>query len=353
MNHEERAETFAKSLLIAIRKFIDSSDLESGEFPRWIRAANIRLAESNCSTIILFERTPEDSDQVVEYRQVNSDVEFVFPQRTSSCQQALFDLTGEDESDPGLSSASNLTLSISSPQQCFTNISKNENHLAFAFHNVMVQYEPEDQIEAVRYLPFALFIPSEYIGDFQGFWDSCAESLLRPIVSLHGSSLADYRTEPMAEKGILSSIDDTVIILGNYDDPHEDELRQIRDYLIRLGYDAFLIKDLPARDEMSLGERVKLWTTASRFCIMVDREASGHIKEYEIVKSERKPLVLLRPEDDGSTWMIGDDEIIDLNYIKTFEFTGSPLGKTEEGIQWAENLLKERGKAYPEFYPWK
>lgn len=104
---------------------------------------------------------------------------------------------------------------------------------------------------------------------------------------------------------------------------------------------------------MSLSEKVKLWTTASRFCIMVDREVSGHIKEYEIVKSERKPLVLFRPEEDGSTWMIGDDEIIDLNYIKTFEFAGSPLGKTEEGIQWAENLLKERGKAYPEFYPWK
>lgn len=201
MSHEERAETFAKSLLIAIRKFIDSSDLDSEEFPRWTRAANIRLAEANGSTIIFFERTPKDKDQVIKYRQVNSDVKFVFPQRTSSCQQFLFDLIGEDESGPGLSSASNLTLSISSPQQCFTNINKTENHLAFAFHNVMVQYEPEDQIEAVRYLPFALFVPSEYIKDFQIFWDTCAESLLSPIASLHGFPMADYRTEPMAKKG--------------------------------------------------------------------------------------------------------------------------------------------------------
>lgn len=123
--------------------------------------------------------------------------------------------------------------------------------------------------------------------------------------------------------------------------------------MIRLGYDAFLIKDLPAPDEMSLSEKVRLWTTASRFCIMVDREASGHIKEYEMVKQERKPLVLLRPKESGSTWMIGDEEIIDLNYIKTFEFTNSPLGKTEEGIQWAENLLCDRGKEYPDFYPGK
>lgn len=352
MSHQEQAETFAKSLLIALRKAVDSSGLEYDKLPRWFRGANIRLAELNGSTIIFFERSPSEDDQVVEYRKVESDVEFVFPNRESTCEGVMFSLTEWDEEEPGLSSMSNLSLSISSDNQCFTDIHKGTDHLGFAFYNVTVQYEPGEQIEAVRYLPFSLFLPSRHVSDFPSFWNQCAENLLSTIGSLYDSPIAEYRSEAMAEKGVLSSIEDTVIILGNYDEPFEDELRQIRDYLIRLGYDAFLIKDLPSQDEMSLEEKVKLWTTASRFCIMVDREASGHIKEYEIVKSERKPLILLRPENGGSTWMIGDDELIDLNYIKTFEFTDTPLGATEEGIQWAEDLLHERGKAYPEFYPW-
>lgn len=352
MNHQKEAETFAKSLLVALREVVDNSELNYDKLPRWFRAANIRLAKVNGSTIVFFERTPDKDDQVVEYRKVDSDVEFVFPNRRSSCEDVMFDLTEGNNEGPGLSSISNLSLAISSTNQCFTNIYRDTNHLGFVCYNVMVQYEPEEQIEAVRYLPFALFLPSRHVSDFPEFWSQCAENLLEPIGSLYDSSLADYRSEAMAEKGVLSSIDDSVIILGNYDDPFESELRQIRDYLIRLGYDAFLIKDLPAPNEMSLEEKVKLWTTASRFCVMVDREASGHIKEYEIVKSERKPLALLRPQSGGSTWMIGDDELIDLNYIKTFEFTDTPLGATKAGIQWAEDLLNERGKAYPEFYPW-
>ncbi|WP_148708210.1 hypothetical protein [Haloferax sp. Atlit-12N] len=353
MSYKRQAEDFAQLLLIAIRKVINDSDFDLSEFPRWSRAANIRLAELNNSTIIFYERTPEDHDQIIEYREVKSDVEFVFPQRESGCESVMFDLTRDDNDEPALSSVSNLTLSISSSEQCFTNTHHSHNHLSFLFHNVVVQYEPEDQIEAVRYVPFALFVPSQHVANFDKFWSECAEQVMRAILPHEELPTVEYRSESMAEKGILSCVDDTVIILGNYDDPFEDELRQIRDYLIRLGYDAFLIKDLPAPDEMSLEEKVKLWTTASRFCIMVDRDASGHIKEYEIVKSERKPLVFLRPEDRGSTWMIGDDELVDLNYIKTFEFSGSPLGKTKEGVQWAEKLLKDRGKKYPEFYPWK
>ncbi|MFC6837216.1 hypothetical protein [Halomarina ordinaria] len=353
MSHEEQAELFAKSLLVGIRKVIEVSDYDTEGFPRWTRASNIRIAEINGSTIIFFERSAKESDQVIQYRSVSSDVEFVFPQYTSSCDTVMFPLGELNDGDPGLSSIASVTLSISSANHCFTDIGSRSEHSARAFHHVIVQYEPENQIEAVRYIPFALFVPSKYIGDFQYFWDSCAGKLVAPLTSLHDSPAGSYRSEPMAEKGIMSCVKDTVIILGNYDDPYEDELLQIRDYLIRLGYDAVLIKDLPAPGSSSLEQKVKLWVNASRFCVMIDREASGHIKEYEIVKSERKPLVFLRPDGDGSTWMIGDDELVDLNYIKTFEFSRTPLEKMEDGLRWAENLLNERGNTYPEFYPWR
>jgi hypothetical protein len=351
MSHEEQAEIFAKSLLIAIRKFIDSYDTDPAKFPRWAHAANIRLGEVNGSTIIFFEQTPDDKDQIIEYRSVNSDVEFMFPQRTSSCVEGPFWWPENIDDEFNLQFASNLSLSISSPSQCFTNISMREKHPAFLFLNVWLRYEPKNQIEALRHVPFGLLISRSHMDDFQAFWEGCSNPLLSSILDLYDR--AEYQSIPIAEKGVLASVDDTVIVLGSYKGSQEDELRQVRDRLIGLGYDAFLIKDLPENNEMSLPEKVRLWTTASRFCIMVDRDASGHIKEYEMVKSQRKPLILLRPENKGSTWMIGDDEIIDLNFIKTFEFTDSVFETIEDGVQWAEDLLHQRGKAYPEFYPWK
>lgn len=219
MEHREASETFAKSLLKGIRMFIDSSEFEYGNFPRWVRAANIRIADINDSSILFFERIPDEEDRIVEHRNVGTDVEFAFPNRSSRGLQSAFDLSNWEGDSPGISSVSDLTLSITDEDHSFTNIHKSDIHLSLAFIRTFLQYEPEDSIEALRYLPFALFVPSQYVTDFPRFWHECSRFLLESLSPNSNPFSPSYRSEPMAEKGILSSIDYTIIILGSYDEP--------------------------------------------------------------------------------------------------------------------------------------
>lgn len=77
-----------------------------------------------------------------------------------------------------------------------------------------------------------------------------------------------------------------VIILGKDEGPTLVELVTTKNYISSKGYNTDLIKELPELPMMSNDEKVRMWTISARFCIMVDREASGHIKEYEILKQQ-------------------------------------------------------------------
>jgi hypothetical protein len=130
-------------------------------------------------------------------------------------------------------------------------------------------------------------------------------------------------------------------------------LIQICDYLKGKGYEAALIKNFPEIPMMSNEEKVRSWSGAARFCVMIDREPSGHISEYEILKQQRCILAFLHPKDSGSTYMVGDAPLVDINYIKNFTFKHSPLEIMDESIKWAEELVKIREDVYNERYPWR
>ncbi len=85
----------------------------------------------------------------------------------------------------------------------------------------------------------------------------------------------------------------------------------------------------------------------------IDREAAGHLAEYQYLKEQRTILALLRPKRKGSTYMIGDEHLVDFNYINLFEFEKSPLEVIDVAIDWAENFVKKRMKAYGKAYPWR
>ncbi|GEM_PF-6820812 len=145
----------------------------------------------------------------------------------------------------------------------------------------------------------------------------------------------------------------SVIVLGSYSNTELPWLLEVRDSLRARGYDAELIKDLPDIQMLSNEEKVRLFTASSRFLVMVDRSASGHIAEYIIVREQRSILALLRPLKTGSTWMIGDDPWVDSNYIKLFEFEQSPNGVMDQAVRWAEGMAQLRASAYDKGYPWR
>jgi hypothetical protein len=88
-------------------------------------------------------------------------------------------------------------------------------------------------------------------------------------------------------------------------------------------------------------------------CVMIDREASGHIDEYRLTEKQRTILARLTPEDGGSTRMIGGAELVDVNYIKSFEFNIRPQEVLDEAVEWATEVMKERKSEYSDHYDWR
>jgi hypothetical protein len=144
----------------------------------------------------------------------------------------------------------------------------------------------------------------------------------------------------------------SVIVLGKDTGDDLAELIAVRDYLRSKGFEGELIKGLAEIPTMSNAQKVQMWTSASRFAVMIDREPSGHIGEYVFLKQQQTITAFLRPRGKGSTYMIGDDEV-ELRFIKHFEFVDSPLEVMEEVIVWAEGMSAERQETYAKAYPWR
>jgi hypothetical protein len=72
-----------------------------------------------------------------------------------------------------------------------------------------------------------------------------------------------------------------------------------------------------------------------------------------ILKEQRSILAFLRPLGSGSTFMIGDAALVDINYIRIFEFESSPIEVLDEAIDWAESLARVRSETYNKAYPWR
>jgi len=135
----------------------------------------------------------------------------------------------------------------------------------------------------------------------------------------------------------------SVVILGK-DTPL---LRRIKDELSTLKYNAFSVKEEPDIPGQSPEEKVKLYTLMSKFAVMEDSVASGHIAEFEYCKNNRVILATLRQKGKGSTWMIGDAPLVDVNYIKSFEYNERNLHSVLiEATKWAESFIQRRTDAY-------
>jgi hypothetical protein len=149
---------------------------------------------------------------------------------------------------------------------------------------------------------------------------------------------------------IVEKSDKTVIVLGSYQGANEAELIRVKKKLQQMGYDAHLFKDLSTFPDKNLSGSVATAMRLAGFCVMVDRDPSGHIDEYRLAEKQRTILARLVPERGGSTWMIGGSELVDINYIKSFEFDIEPQERLEDAIEWANCIASERRETYGQHY---
>ena len=365
MNISERnLKSFAHQTLEKIREFVHLENLDIHRLPGWVKSANVRWASLNNSLLFLFEDSSLENDTFTNSGDVKSDVQFLLdlPEfiPRAACLKAPDRPSGgliifEGEHGEGKS----VTININSNNSSIFNIGYTNYHVPIAILNNFIQLltptgrNGSSEIATIRFVPFAIFINIDDFSDFKALWNRCATHIENSLKRIHDLEGDFYQSQWLPKEAFQTTKEKSVIVLGKYSDSELNELLQVRDYLRAKGYDAYLIRDLPEHPMMSNEEKVRLWTSASRFCMMIDREAAGHIAEYGYLKTQRTILALLRQKGKASTYMIGDEHLVDFQYINLFEFEKSPLDIMGVVIDWAEKLAKKRAEEYGKVYPWR
>lgn len=353
----------AQKLLGKIREAVKDKKLDMKRLPVWVKYAKITWVKISNSYIILFEDSSSNVDVYKDEGIVNSDVQFFMniPKfiPTGAC------LNAREEKDGGL-----MILGGSYTDRKFThlalkfgvalfNINYIQYHSPIALQNLFIQlstdYKSEEKgdISAIRFIPFAIYIHIDDMSDFNSLWRKCTPHIIDSLEAFHNSEQGTYYSNQLKIYNTLSATKkESVIVLGKDTGTELSDLIQVRDYLIGMGYDAHLIKDLPEPPMISIEEKVEFWCGASRFCVMIDKEPAGHIAEYVYLKNQRTILAFLRQKGKGSTRMIGDVDQVDINYFKSFEFDNTPLEIIDLAVRWAEDHIRKRIKAYAN-YPWR
>lgn len=221
--------------------------------------------------------------------------------------------------------------------------------LALSRLSFQMDVSPDDTSPGLmRIIPAGLYVSklgTPQLGDVAEWFASTMADQIREFVSSNaGKAVARRRTRQYVFEVAKTR---SVIVLGAYQPDAHDELVRVRDYLTQArGYDAALIEDFPDLRAQSPSDKVRMWTVAARFCVMVDRVPAGHVAEYEMLSNQHTILALLRQRGHGSTSMIGEAHIVDLKFFELFEFATSPLEVLDDAVAWAEDVIKKREAAY-------
>jgi hypothetical protein len=341
-----------------VRREVTRRSLEVDRLPGWLRAARVRAGWINDSLVIVYEDAPQNdtydilgpvgADTVILLNIDNFQPVGATLQARGS--RAFIIMVGEYGPD------ARSVLHLVSERPAFFDCGYAGYHGPRGLLNIFIQHSRDDATGplAMRFVPFALYVHAADTADPVGLWHRCEEHLMQNLVRIHDTEAGTfYKNLQGRAKTFALNKETGVIILGKDSGPELRELLEVRDFLRGRGYDADLIKDLQEIPMMSNEEKVRLWALVSRFCVMIDRVPTGHIAEYPFLRQQRSILAVLRPRGSGSTYMIGDDHLVDLNFINVFEFEETPLNVLGDVIDWAEVIAANRSEAYGRAYPWR
>jgi hypothetical protein len=352
-----------RQFLLRIRNRITEMELDRARLPGWLKRAQIRIAWIDDSVVAVFEDAPfgPGEDLYVVRGPVGADsvvllnIGNLTPEGASL--RARSDVDRLTVIQGTLNAGGRTVIKLTASRPALFNCGYAGYHSPIALFNLFLQHTPfgaDAGPFVARFVPFALYVHSEDLSHTTAIWEPAFAVLDDTLRAIHDSASGDFYENRQMRAATLEVLKkSSVIVLGSYASPHDEELIQVRDHLKSLGYEAELILDLPDTADMSNEDKVRFWTTAARFCVMVDRAPSGHIAEYVILREQQSIVALLRPRGDRSTYMIGDEHLVNVNHIRLFEFQGTPLSALGEVVQWAEFIAQERAEAYGGVYPWR
>jgi hypothetical protein len=174
---------------------------------------------------------------------------------------------------------------------------------------------------------------------------SAVESVIHSIKA--GFDLVWQRADSMLENS------DSVLILGKDTGPGLERLKRIETKLQELGYYTYIIKEQPDKAGESVIQKVMRYALSSKFVVIENTEASGHLYEIpHVTKAAECVTVVLQEEGKGATWMFEDAYAKHRHWHKIVYAEEKLEPAVEEAIAWAEAFLQEFRDFQASALPW-
>lgn len=146
---------------------------------------------------------------------------------------------------------------------------------------------------------------------------------------------------------------DSVLILGKDSGPALDRLKRIESRLQELGYYTYIIKEQPDKAGESVVQKVMRYALSSKFVLIENTEASGHLYEIpHVTKAAECVTVVLQEEGKGATWMFEDAYAKHRHWHKVTYKDDELENAVEQAAAWAEKFRGEFGDYQALKLPW-
>lgn len=369
---EDEVEAISKKILDLVRDTAADLELKQKRLPRWMEAGSIVGANPHDTYCVSIEHRVGESDTFEFRTDVSETTELFLDFKVNDPQYAGAKWKEQYPPDPEIETivfpremaadlpmheeGDDVGMRLRSKNSVLFELPSLKYHNPIVVENLYLQTLSESgHWSRTKYIPLAIFIheydmynrPSEVV-------ESVATEILRTLKTIHDSTEGDYYAKKRnRSESLTTSVNDSVIVLGAYDDgKFERELENVRDQLQLDDYQASLIKDLEGHPARSITHKVKMYSLSSRFCVMVDREASGHLVEYSELMDEEIPIALLRKQGSGSTRMIGHERVTN-DFVELFEFEESPIECLPDVYDWVDDFLNQLEREYKNEFPWR
>jgi hypothetical protein len=146
---------------------------------------------------------------------------------------------------------------------------------------------------------------------------------------------------------------DSVLILGKDSGAALDRLKSIASRLEELGYYTYIIKEQPDRLGESVVQKVLRYAMSSKFVIIENTEASGHLYEIpHVAKAAECVTVVLQEEGRGATWMFEDAYAKHKHWHKLTYRLSEIEPAVDQAVAWAEKFVAEFADYQIATLPW-
>lgn len=146
---------------------------------------------------------------------------------------------------------------------------------------------------------------------------------------------------------------DSVLILGKDSSPALNRLKRIESRLQELGYYTYIIKEQPDKAGESVVQKVMRYALSSKFVLIENTEASGHLYEIpHVTKAAECVTVVLQEEGKGATWMFEDAYAKHRHWHKLTYKDDKLENAVEQAAAWAEEFVGKFGDYQAMKLPW-